>query len=138
MVDALREARRVLKAGGMLIDVRPLTIPMVVEVVIGARAIWSKEVDSSRTPEDVAAADRAVQHAVSAEWFRFEKSLPYALEIYCDTAEDFSVYAQSHKLPEAEIPYQELKQRLADLAAHRQKARLRCRRPWMMSAYRKE
>ena len=138
MVHALRETRRVLKVRGVLIDLRPATIPMALEIVIGARAIWSKEVDSSRTPEDVAAADRAVQHAVSAEWFRFEKSLPYVLEIYCDSAVEFSTYAQNQKLSDAEIPYEELQKRLSKLATSGQKARMRCRRPWMLSAYRKK
>ena len=69
--------------------------------------------------------------------FAFEKSLPYEMEIYCDTAVDFSLYAQNHKLPEAEIPYQELEERLSELSKRGQRARLRCRRPWMLSIYRK-
>jgi hypothetical protein len=138
MVDALREAQRVLTPRGSLIDVRPVTAPIVVEVVIAARAIWEKEVDAYSTPEDVAAADAAVQHALSGEWFAFEKSLPFDLEIYCDTAADLSLYAQARKLREAGIPYEELEERRCHIGADGQPARLRCRRPWMVSAYRKK
>jgi hypothetical protein len=77
---------------------------MVVEVVIASRTIWAKEVASYSTPEDVAAAEGAVQHALSREWFAFEKSLPYDFEVYCDTAADLSLYAQTRKLPIPRFP----------------------------------
>jgi len=138
MVDALREAWRVLKPSGVLIDVRPVTIPLVVEVVIASRTIWAKEVASYSAPEDVAAAEAAVQHALSREWFALEKSHPYDLEVYCDTAADLSLYAQSRKLPEAGIPYGELEEMGRALGADGLTARLRCRRPWMLSTYRRK
>ena len=138
MVDALREARRVLKPQGVLVNVRPVTTPMVVQVVATTRTIWAKEVASYSTPEDVVAAEAAVQQALSGELFAFEKSLPYDFEIYCDTAADLSLYAQARKLPEAEIPYEELEERRRELGADGQTARLRCRRPWLMSTYRKK
>ena len=138
MVDALREARRVLKPQGVLVNVRPVTTPMAVEVVVATRTIWAKEVPSYGTPEDVAAAEAAVERAVSDEWFAFDKSLRYDFDMYCDTAADLSLYAQARKLPEAEIPYQELEERRRELGADGQTARLRCRRPWLMSTYRKK
>ena len=138
MVDALRESRRVLTPRGVLIDVRPITTPMVVEVVIAARRVWAKEVDSCGAPEDIAAADAAVRHGLSNEWFSFEKSLPFDFTVYCDTAEDLRLYAQARKLREIDIPYEELEERRRELSADGQPARLRCHRPWMLSTYHKK
>ena len=135
MVDALREARRVLKPQGVLVNIRPVTTPMVVEVLVATRTIWAKAVPSYGAPEDVAAAEAAVDLAVSDEWFALEKSLRYDFDMYCDNAADLSIYAKARKLPEAEIPYEELEERRRELGAD---ARLRCRRPWLMSTYRKK
>ena len=138
MVDALREGRRVLTPRGILVDVRPVTAPMVVEVVIATRAIWANEVSSYVGAEDNAAADDAVQHALSGEWFIFEKRHPFDFEIYCDTAEDLKLYAQMHRrMREAEIPYDALEVRRRELSDGRT-ARLRCRRSWVLSTYRKK
>ena len=138
MVHALREAHRVLAPSGVLIDVRPVTAPLVVEVLIATEAAWAKTVDSYSAPEDVAAADAAVRHAVSREWLVFEKSLPFNFDIYCDSAAELSVYAEAKKLCGAEIPYEDLEERRRELGAEGHAARLRCRRPWMLSTYRKK
>jgi len=135
MVDALHEARRVLKPSGALIDARPVMVPLTVEVVIGDRPIWGTQVASYSTPEDIAAADAAVEHALLHEWFAMEKAVPYELEIYCDTAADLRLYVQGRKLPESEMPYQELEERRNQAGVHDQAARLRCRRPWGLSTY---
>src|SRR4030088_2760159 len=138
MVDALREARRVLTPRGILVDVRPMTAPMVVEVVIATRAIWATEVSSYVGAEDNAAADTAVQYSLSCEWFVFEKRHSFNFEIYCDTAEDLKAYAQLHRrMREAEIPYEALEVRRRELSDGRT-ARLRCRRSWILSSYRKK
>ena len=138
MVDALQEARRVLAPRSFLIDVRPVVAPLVVEVIVAAQTIWMKEVASYSAPEEVAAADAAVQHAISAEWFAFEKCIPFDFEVFCDTAAELSAYAQDRKLHGEEIPYHELEERRSELRAGGQAARLRCRRPWMLSTYRKK
>ena len=138
MVNALQEAQRVLTPSGVLMDVRPVTAPIVVEVVMATQAVWAKTVDSYSAPEDVAAADAAVQHAVSREWLVFETSLPFNFEIFCDSAAELRVYAEARKLHGAEIPYEEVEERRREFGAQGQAARLRCRRPWMLSTYHKK
>jgi len=138
MVDALREARRVLTRPGVLIDVRPVVAPLVVEVIVAARTMWMKQVASYSAPEDVAAAGAAVRHALSREWFALEKSISFDFEILCDTAAELSVYVQDRKLCGEEIPYRELDQRRRELGSHGQAPRLRCRRAWMLSTYRRK
>ena len=83
MVDALRVAHRVLKPSGALIDVRPVT------------AVWAKTVYTYSAQEDVAAADAAVQLAVSREWLLFDTSLPFPFEIYCDSAAELRLYFEA-------------------------------------------
>jgi hypothetical protein len=138
MVNALREAQRVLTPSGVLIDVRPVIAPIVVEVVIATEAVWAKTVDAYSVPADVAAADDAVQHALSREWLLFAKSIPFNFEIYCDSAAELREYAEGRKLCGAEIPYEELETRQREFSAEGQAARLRCRRAWMLSTYRKK
>ncbi len=137
MVDALLEARRVLTPRGILIDVRPVNAPLVIEVVSAARAIRVSEVNSCSAAEDLAASDAAVHQALSAEWFSFEKSHPFELEILCDTAADLSLYAATRKLRHEAIPYANLETQRRALSAGGPTAHLRCRRPWMLSTYRK-
>jgi hypothetical protein len=137
MVDALREARRVLSRRGVLIDLRPLVAPIVVEVMVAAQTTWTREVATYNTPENVAAADAAVETAISSDWFVFEKRIRFDFEIYCDTAAELSNYAQDRTLDGEEIPYEELENRQAELRALREAPRLRCRRRWMLSTYRK-
>jgi hypothetical protein len=137
MVDALREARRVLARSGLLIDLRPVTVPIVTDVVIGTRSVWSKTVASYSAPEDVAAADRAVQHAISSRWLTFETSVPFDFDIYCDTPSELRTYVAERKLRGTEIPYAELEQQQRAFGPQAQAARLRCRRRWMLSTYRK-
>jgi hypothetical protein len=126
---------RVLIRRGVLIDVRPRVAPIVVEVIIAAQTIWAKEVELYSAPEDVAAPDAAMQHAISGEWFAFVKSGPFDFEIFCDTAEELTRYAQDRKLRGAEIPCGELEGRRRELSADGKEPRFRCRRRWMLSTY---
>ena len=137
MVNALREAQRVLTPSGVLINVHPLIAPIEVAVLIATRPVWTKTLDLFSAPEDVAAADAAVQIGVSRKWLTHESSVSFDFDIYCDSAAELRVYAEARKLRGAEIPYEELEGRRRELAAGVRAARLRCRRPWKLSTYRK-
>jgi hypothetical protein len=139
MVDALLEARRVLMAEGIVIDVRPITAPAMIESVSADQVTSAVEIDSSGAVEDEAAADAAVRHALSHAWFAFERIRPFDFEVYCDSAADLKAFVETSKrMREARIPYQELEERRSELgAATGQPSRLRCHRPWIVSVYRK-
>lgn len=134
MVDALQEARRVLTPGGVLLNVRPVTLPIIVEVVSDAHALWARQVEMYSAPEDVAAAEAAMGYALSCRWFACDRSVAFDFEIFCDTAGELRVYTEARKLRGAGIPYEELEERQRALASDGQTPRLRCRRPWMLSA----
>jgi hypothetical protein len=139
MVNALLEARRVLVAGGIVIDVRPVTAPAIIESVSADRVTAAVEIDSHGAAEDEAAADAAVRHALSRAWFAFERSRPFDFEVYYDSAADLKAFVETSKrMREARIPYQELEERRSELGAATGKpSRLRCHRPWITSVYRK-
>jgi hypothetical protein len=139
MVDALWEAGRVLAPEGIVIDLRPITGPVIIEAVTAARTTAAVEVDSYGAAEDDAAADAAVRHALSRAWFAFEQSLKFVVEIDCDSAADLKTYAETgRRMREARIPYHDLEVRRNELsAATGEAAWLRCQRPSILSVYRK-
>ena len=137
MVDALRESRRVLTISGILLDVRPVTAPMVLEIVAGNHSVWATGVNTLSGAEEHAAADTAVDHALSGGWFVFESRCPFDVEIYCDSVAELSDYAQQRKLQELEMACEELEAQRRAVCGEGQASRLRCRRRWMLSRYRK-
>ena len=139
MVDALLEARRVLVAEGIVIDVRPITAPALIESVSAGRVTAAAEIDAYGAKEDEEAADAAVRHALSHDWFAFELSRPFDFEVSYDSAEDLKTFVEASKrMRESRIPYLELEERRRELgAATGQPSRLRCHRPWITSVYRK-
>ena len=139
MVDALMEARRVLVAEGIVIDVRPITAPALIESVSADRVSPAVEIDAYGAKEDEEAADAAVRHALSHAWFAFESSRSFDFEVSCDSVEDLKAFVEASKrMRESRIPYQELEERRRELsAATGQPSRLRCHRPWLTGVYRK-
>jgi hypothetical protein len=137
MVDALLETRRVLVADGIVIDIRPITAPAIIESVSADRVTTGMEVDAYGAAEDEAAADAAIRHALSHGWFAFHRSRQFDFEVYYDSVADLKAFVETSKrMRGASIPYQELEERRSELgAATGQPSRLRCHRPWMVSVY---
>ncbi len=139
MVDALREAHRVLVPEGICIDVRPVTARVMMEAVTAAGTGGAVEIDSYGAAEDDAAADAAIRQALSRAWFTFEQGCKFDFEVYCDSSADLKAYAETgRRMREAAIPYADLERQRNELAASTGlPSRLRCHRPTMLSVYRK-
>lgn len=139
MVDALREAGRVLVPEGIAIDLRPITALATIEVVATSRTAVAVEIESHGAAEDDAAADAAVRLALAHTWFRFEQSRRFDFEVYCDSAADLKTYVETgRRWRDANIPYLRLRLQLNELGAATGRAgRLLCRRPSILDVYRK-
>ncbi len=72
MVHALLEARRALKPGGRLIDLRPTMRNRRVELELSSATLFIGEIDSASTFSDHVAANAALAAALAAGDFRLE------------------------------------------------------------------
>ena len=72
MVHALSEARRALKPGGRLIDLRPTMRNRSVELALTSATLFIGEIDSASSFPDHAAANAALDTALAGGEFRLE------------------------------------------------------------------
>ena len=134
MVHALEEIRRTLRPGGTLIDLRPLSTEVWLEVE-AAPGMWEivGEVDETEYQVDDRAADAAMEETVNREWFARTGNHPFDFRWIFDTLDDLSEYAEEHweeKLDDA------LLTRAAErLAALPSAARLCVRREMRLGVY---
>ncbi len=93
MVDALRETRRVLATDSILIDIRPLLNEWPIEVASQAGHIEAGRATDLKEPlEDDAAANAAMQEAVSAAIFTRELQQDVSIFYYWDTPKEMETY----------------------------------------------
>lgn len=88
MVHALAEARRVLKPGGFLIDLRPTMRNRRVELELGGATLFIGEIDSATTFPDHEAANAAMDAALAAGEFRPEHQTTFHYLNDLDTLAD--------------------------------------------------
>ncbi len=93
MVHALAETRRVLATDSILIDVRPLLDQWPIEVASQGGHIEAGRVTDLKEPlEDDAAANAAMQQAVSAATFTRELQQAVSFFYYWDTPKEMEAY----------------------------------------------
>ncbi|HLF26016.1 MAG TPA: hypothetical protein VJG32_06750 [Anaerolineae bacterium] len=92
MVHALEKIQRLLKPGGMLIDIHPTPEPAALEVRVGRHttpAGWLNETDDY---EDYEHADRAIAAAVGNGLFRIERESTFEFVWYADSLAQLREY----------------------------------------------
>ena len=135
MVHALSEARRVLKPGAILIDLRPLARNRRVEVELAAARLQIGEIDSANTFADHVVADDTLRSAQAAGQFRLEHRASFELLTDMDTAADLREYAaglRRSKMPANMLA--QIEQLTADAADD---CIIRSRRDMLIARYRR-
>ncbi|MYE79247.1 MAG: hypothetical protein F4243_09725 [Chloroflexi bacterium] len=102
MVHALAEARRVLKVGGWLIDLRPTKRDRRIMLELPGGCLPVGGIDASATSPERDAADAVLQAALTAGQWRARYSELFEIIIDCDTVEDLRDYA--NKLRRSRLP----------------------------------
>lgn len=88
MVRALSEARRVLKSGGWLIDMRPTMRNRRVELALADATLFIGEIDSSSAFSDHVAANAALDAALAAGEFKLEHFTTFQITTDLDSLGD--------------------------------------------------
>ena len=110
MVHALRQAHRVLKSGGLLIDLRPAPANRRVGIISGGRY---RRLGTTRESLDLdRAAERAVRRAQRAGLFRLETGIRFDCRRVMDTPADFRAWILELVARRAAPPHDRLIRRI--------------------------
>ena len=135
MVYALSEARRALKPGGRLIDLRPTMRNRRVELELSSATLFIGEIDSASTFPDHVAANAALAEAQAAGEFRLEHQTTFHYLSDLDSLADLREFKRG--LRRSVMPasiFERIKALTADEGAN---FRIRIRREMLIARYRR-
>jgi SAM-dependent methyltransferase len=104
MVRALEETKRILKPGGMLLDLRPVASYWPLEVFVDGEAQFAGRIDDSADALDDAKANEAINAAVSNKLFRRITADSFEYHYYWDTVEQMEGYFQEKWSMDVRLP----------------------------------
>jgi len=133
MVHALREVWRVLTAGGVLIDDRPLAPNTLLEITAGKRVIALGSLDGAPGVPDDIAAEAALAEAMNNGWLVREADASFPCAIDWEAVDEMPTELSRWKLP----PAAELQAAGRTLRSLGRGARIRIRHDTIMTRYRK-
>lgn len=135
MVRALSEARRALKPGGRLIDLRPTMGNRRVELALPDTTLFIGEIDSSSTVSDHIAANDALAAALAAGEFRLEHCTTFHIQHDLDTLADLrEIKAGLRRSVMPELIFQRIEALIADEPGD---TLIRIRREMLIARYRR-
>ena len=136
MVHALREIWRVLISGKYLIDLRPRSENLRVEVVAGERVKFAGIIDESVYLPDDVAADNAVAQLVQEGLFTQKREVRFDYAMYWDSPDEMKAYAME-RWAKSRLPETVLTRSRRFMATSSVNARVRIRRKMMIFRYQK-
>lgn len=137
MVHALEETWRVLRPSGLMVDLRPLSEEIRVEIETAPEArIIVGELDESDWVEDDLAAERAAGEAIGNGWFRLAEQQRFDFRWYFESLDELVDYAGEKW--DDRVDDVILTHAAERLAALPETARLCVRKPVHFAIYKKE
>ncbi len=138
MVDALKEAWRVLTPRGVLLDLRPLAQDMPIEIVSQGYIAVSGFVDGAPGKPYDDACDAALARVQGEGWFASEHQRVFDLPVYFDTVDDMQRYLEENfRVRHAALEDDVLEHARRTLARETDGGRVRLRHRLLLARYRR-
>lgn len=136
MVHALEQLWEVLKPGGHLVDMRPISYNCVLEVILTRDSRQAGIIDDSEGVPDEDAADRAIAYTVRRGLYKRLDTQKFDFSNYWDNLAEMQAYVQERWSDIAVIPEDSIREarRLLAGAAGKQ-TRIRVRYPVRIVTY---
>jgi hypothetical protein len=136
MVHALEETKRVLKPGGMLLDLRPVASYWPLEVFVDGEAKIAGRIDDSADALDDDKANEAINTVVSNKLFRQIIADSFEYHYYWDTVEQMDAFFQEKWSMDVRLPSEVLGEAKRLAASESFESKVSIRRKIIIGIYR--
>ena len=138
MVNALKEAWRVLTPRGVLLDLRPLAQDMPIEIASQGNIAVTGFVDGAPGKPHDDACDVSLERVQGEGWFASEHQRVFDLPVYFDTVDDMQRYLEENfRVRHAALECDVLEHTRRTLARGTEGARVRLRHRLLLARYRR-